>query len=134
MIAFAFGLVHGFGFAFALQETLQLAGSHLVSSLLAFNVGVELGQLLVLVIAVPLLAVAFRFVVAERIGVIIASALVTHTAWHWMIDRGGVLGEYAWSLRDPATVASLLRLAMVVVAAAGVAWLVRVWSSKGAAR
>ena len=53
IIAFAFGLVHGFGFSFALQETLQFAGSHLVTSLLAFNVGVELGQLLVLVAARP---------------------------------------------------------------------------------
>ena len=50
MIAFAFGLVHGFGFSFALQETLQFAGSHLVTSLVSFNVGVELGQLLVLAI------------------------------------------------------------------------------------
>ena len=51
IIAFAFGLVHGFGFSFALRETLQFAGSHLVTSLLAFNVGVELGQLLVLAAA-----------------------------------------------------------------------------------
>ena len=48
MLAFAFGLVHGFGFSFALRETLQFAGAHLVTSLLSFNVGVELGQLLVL--------------------------------------------------------------------------------------
>ena len=51
MVAFGFGLVHGFGFSFALRETLQFAGSHLLTSLLAFNVGVELGQLLVLVAA-----------------------------------------------------------------------------------
>ena len=44
MIAFGFGLVHGFGFSFALRETLQFAGSHLVTSLLAFNLGVEIGQ------------------------------------------------------------------------------------------
>ena len=48
MIAFGFGLVHGFGFSFALKETLQFAGSHLLTSLLGFNIGVELGQLLVL--------------------------------------------------------------------------------------
>ena len=46
VITFAFGLVHGFGFSFALRETLQFAGEHLLTSLLAFNVGVELGQLL----------------------------------------------------------------------------------------
>ena len=55
VIAFAFGLVHGFGFSFALGETLQFAGSHLVTSLVAFNVGVELGQILVLALLVPAL-------------------------------------------------------------------------------
>jgi hypothetical protein len=44
IIAFFFGLVHGFGFSFALKETLQFAGTHLVTSLLAFNVGVEPGS------------------------------------------------------------------------------------------
>ena len=43
-----------------LEHTLQFAGSHLLTSLLAFNVGVELGQLLVLVILVPLLNLLFR--------------------------------------------------------------------------
>ena len=63
LIAFAFGLVHGFGFSFALRETMQFAGSHLLTSLLSFNVGVELGQLLVLGVLVPTLAVVFRRVV-----------------------------------------------------------------------
>ena len=39
-----FGLVHGFGFSYGLQRGLQFAGSHLLVSLLAFNVGVEIGQ------------------------------------------------------------------------------------------
>ena len=69
IVAFAFGLVHGFGFSFALQDTLQFAGSHLVTSLVSFNVGVELGQLLVLAMLIPVLSLLFRFVVAERIGV-----------------------------------------------------------------
>src|SRR5581483_3396271 len=43
IITFGFGLVHGFGFSFALRETLQFAGSHLLASLLSFNLGVELG-------------------------------------------------------------------------------------------
>lgn len=91
MITFGFGLVHGFGFSFALHETLQFAGSHLVTSLLAFNVGVELGQILVLLVLVPLLALLFRYVVAERIGTIILSALIAHTGWHWMLERIEVL-------------------------------------------
>ena len=90
-VTFAFGLVHGFGFSFALRETLQFAGSHLLTSLLAFNVGVELGQLLVLVLLIPALALLFRYVVPERLGTIILSALVAHTAWHWMTERFGAL-------------------------------------------
>ena len=86
-IAFGFGLVHGFGFSFALRETLQFAGSHLLTSLLAFNVGVELGQLFVLALAVPALQLLFRYGVAERIGVIILSVLVAHTALHWTTER-----------------------------------------------
>ena len=94
IITFGFGLVHGFGFSFALHETLQFAGSHLVTSLLAFNVGVEIGQVLVLLVLVPLLGLLFRYGVAERVGTIILSALVAHTGWHWMVERWDVLRKF----------------------------------------
>jgi len=94
IITFGFGLVHGFGFSFALHETLQFAGSHLVASLLAFNVGVELGQILVLLILVPVLTLLFRHVVAERMGTIILSALIAHTGWHWLLERWEVLAKF----------------------------------------
>ena len=87
MLAFGFGLVHGFGFSFALKQTLQFAGDHLLTSLLSFNIGVELGQLLVLAVLIPALELLFRYVVAERMGTVILSALVAHTAWHWMMER-----------------------------------------------
>ena len=60
MITFGFGLVHGFGFSFALRETLQFAGSHLLASLVSFNIGVEIGQIFVLAMMVPALALLFR--------------------------------------------------------------------------
>ena len=94
MVAFGFGLVHGFGFSFALKETLQFAGRHLLTSLVSFNIGVELGQLLVLMALVPALDLLFRYVVAERIGTIILSALVAHTGWHWMTERWERLRQY----------------------------------------
>jgi hypothetical protein len=94
MMAFGFGLVHGFGFSFALRESLQFAGSHLLTSLLSFNLGVELGQLLVLFLLIPALQLLFRLAVAERMGTIILSALVAHTGWHWMVDRGRVLRQF----------------------------------------
>jgi hypothetical protein len=126
VLAFAFGLVHGFGFSFALRETLQFAGSHLVTSLLAFNVGVEIGQLLVLAALVPALQLLFRFVVAERMGIIILSALVAHTAWHWTAERWEQLRQFDWPALSPLTPAGGVRWLIALVLAAAVAWLVAV--------
>jgi hypothetical protein len=124
IITFAFGLVHGFGFSFALRQTLQFAGSHLLTSLLSFNVGVELGQLLVLLLLVPALETLFRFVVAERMGTIILSALVAHTGWHWMLERGDQLRRFPlqWPAVNAAMLASAMRWLMLVVALAGLVW------------
>jgi len=126
MVTFAFGLVHGFGFSFALRQTLQFAGSHLLTSLVSFNLGVELGQLLVLAVSIPLLNLLFRYVVAKRMGTIILSALVAHTAWHWMTDRWGNLRQFPlqWPVVNAAFLASAMRWAMVLVALAGLVWLV----------
>jgi hypothetical protein len=124
MIALGFGLVHGFGFSLALRQTLQFAGSHLLTSLLSFNIGVELGQLLVLVLLIPLLEALFRFVVAEHIGTIIISALVAHTAWHWMIERGERLRQFGWPTMNVALLATAIRWLMVIVVFAGVVWLI----------
>ena len=126
MVTFAFGLVHGFGFSFALRQTLQFAGSHLLTSLVSFNLGVELGQLLVLAISIPLLNLLFRYVVAERMGTIILSALVAHTAWHWMVDRWGNLRQFPFPrpVLNAAFLAAAMRWAMVAVALAGLVWLV----------
>ncbi len=124
MVTFGFGLIHGFGFSFLLRERLQFAGDHLVASLLAFNVGVEIGQLLVLLIAIPLLSLLFRFGVAERIGTILMSALVAHTAWHWATERGTTLLTYRFPEFTMTGVAAGLRLLMVIIAAAGLVWLV----------
>jgi hypothetical protein len=125
LVAFAFGLVHGFGFSFLLRESLQFAGAHVTSSLLAFNVGVELGQVFVLVLAVPVLEWLFRNVVAERVGTIILSALVAHTAWHWMTERGSTLGQYEYRLPviDFAFWANAARALMLLLIVAGFVWL-----------
>jgi hypothetical protein len=137
MITFGFGLVHGFGFSFALRQTLQFAGSHLLASLLSFNVGVELGQLLVLVLLIPLLHVFFRYAVAERTGTIILSALVAHTGWHWMIERWERLRQFpfAWPVLTAATLASAMRWLMAIMILAAVVWYVaKRWPLKFPAR
>lgn len=126
MIALAFGLVHGFGFSFALRQTLQFAGSHLLTSLLSFNIGVEVGQLLVLVLFIPVLELLFRYVVAERMGTIILSALVAHTGWHWMTERAERLRQFQfqWPTLTAASLVSILRSLMLLVVLAGVIWFV----------
>jgi hypothetical protein len=123
IIAFAFGLVHGFGFAYGLRELLQFAGSHLVTSLLAFNVGVELGQLAVLIALVPALSFLFRYIPA-RTGTILISLLVGHTAWHWLLERWERLSKFPWPSFDAASLASAIRWLMALLVLLGLAWLV----------
>jgi len=129
MIAFGFGLVHGFGFSFALRETLQFAGTHLLTSLLSFNIGVELGQLLVLLLLIPMLDALFRFVVAERMGTIILSALVAHTGWHWMIERADRLRRFQFQSPsiNSAVLAGAMRWLMLALILAALVWLLRAW-------
>jgi HupE / UreJ protein len=124
IIAFAFGLVHGFGFSFGLQRTLQFAGSHLLTSLVAFNAGVELGQLAVLVALVPALSLLFRYVVTERVGAIVASAFLAHTAWHWTLERADRLRRFEWPTVEPVIA---LRWTMIAAAIVMVALAVKTW-------
>lgn len=130
LITFGFGLVHGFGFSFALRETLQFAGSHLLTSLLSFNVGVEIGQVAVLLFLVPALSVLFRYVVAEKIGTILVSGLVAHTSWHWMSERAGQLSQFPIRLQLPVfdlgLLASAMRWGMLVLIITLLVWLLYV--------
>ncbi len=124
MVTFGFGLIHGFGFSFLFSETLQFAGGHLFSSLLAFNIGVELGQILVLLLVIPVLNLLFKYFVEERIGCILLSALLAHSAWHWMLDRGGQLSQfqYQWPALDAAFFASLMRWGMLIIVVVAALW------------
>lgn len=124
MVTFAFGLIHGFGFSFLFSDTLQFAGGHLFSSLLAFNVGVELGQILVLALVIPVLNILFRYFVKERIGSILLSALLAHSAWHWMLDRGDQLSQYQFQMPifDAVFFAGLMRWGMMTIVIVAVVW------------
>jgi hypothetical protein len=53
-LAFGFGLIHGFGFAGILSE-MRLDTAHMASSLISFNIGIEIGQLLIVSIAFPII-------------------------------------------------------------------------------
>lgn len=86
-LAFGFGLIHGFGFANVLID-LGLSSGALAVSLLAFNVGVELGQLAIVLVFLPIAFVLrgtsfYRWVVFAAGSVDIALLALA-----WMIERG----------------------------------------------
>jgi hydrogenase/urease accessory protein HupE len=88
-ITFAFGLVHGFGFATVLRE-LGLPADGLVQCLLAFNVGVELGQLTIAAACWPLLMWIAHQTWAHRARSVISWTLLAFgTAW--LIERAFAL-------------------------------------------
>jgi len=93
LVCTLFGLIHGFGFSFALHESMQFAGTHHVLSLLSFNLGVEAGQLLVLLLGVPV-AMWLATKAYARTLTIVLSALIAHLAWHWMEERWVIAAKF----------------------------------------
>ena len=125
LVTFGFGLIHGFGFSFLLTESMQFAGGYLLTALLSFNLGVEFGQLLVLCLVVPLLTLLFKKIPSEKVGIILLSALVAHSAWHWMAERFTALMEYdiRWPALDTAFYAALGEWGILMIVAASVLWI-----------
>jgi hypothetical protein len=122
-----FGLVHGFGFADALKEQLQFAGSYLLVSLLSFNVGIEIGQLAVLCVFVPALALLFRGRMSGRMGIIILSAIIANIAWQWMVQRGEALWQTPWPQLTMPAALTLARWVVALSLAVGAAKLLTKW-------
>jgi hypothetical protein len=86
MAAFAFGLIHGFGFAGALQD-LGLPANSLALSLFGFNLGVELGQLAIVAAFLPL-AFALRATWGYRSVVLGGGSLaIVSVAGVWLVER-----------------------------------------------
>ena len=119
LLAMAFGLVHGFAFSQGLQQELQFAGSHLLVALFAFNIGIEIGQVIALALMLPLLWLVMRYMLKGRIGSIILAALIAHVGWHWMTDRWDALAKTRWPSLDLANVTSVLFWAAGLALAAG---------------
>ena len=91
IITFAFGLVHGFGFANVLRE-LGLPTRGLVASLFAFNAGVEIGQVAIVALIFPLIAWLSQQSY-QRTVVLVVSAFIGLFGLGWFVER--VLGlEY----------------------------------------
>ena len=86
-IVFLFGLVHGMGFASVLGQ-LGLPRGSFLSSLLMFNLGVELGQITVILAAYFLLAKWFKDKPWYRSRIVIPlSVVITLIAFYWLIQR-----------------------------------------------
>ena len=84
------GLLHGLGFSFVLQNILQVTSPNIWQSLVAFNIGVELGQLLIVIGA------WFVFYLIGRLGAravkinrYLVASVCALTAFYWVIERGG---------------------------------------------
>lgn len=120
----ALGLVFGFAFALALLQDAQLAGGHPFASLAAFAAGLAAAEALVVALAVAALRLLFRVNLPERAGIIVVSALIAHTAWHWMTTRWALTTQYQIAPPEmtPAFFAAALRWMMVAVAMVGLTW------------
>jgi hydrogenase/urease accessory protein HupE len=87
-LAGGFGLLHGFGFAGALREAgLGQGGGAMAVSLFSFNAGVEVGQLAVVAVFLPMLFALRRLKVFERHGTPAMSGVVIILGGFWMIQR-----------------------------------------------
>lgn len=94
LFGLGFGLVHGFGFSFNLAQSLQYSGNHLATGVLGFNLGVEIGQFVVLIAVLPLLHLVRQYSKGERAVLILISIFVGHAALHWAQEYWNKLSIY----------------------------------------
>jgi hydrogenase/urease accessory protein HupE len=85
-ITFPFGLVHGFGFAGALQE-IAMPRADVPAALVLFNLGVEAGQLAVLALLLPLVLAARKRASFRERGVKVVSAAIVALGLVWFVSR-----------------------------------------------
>lgn len=118
LMAFGFGLFHGFGFAGLLSD-LGLDRSQRVASLLGFNVGIEIGQAVIILLVFPALFLARRTRVYER-AMYVASGLLAIVALGWAVERVLEAEIGVSQLIDP--LVAWPRAFFVVVIATAAAW------------
>ena len=114
--SFWFGIIHGFGFSFGLKESLQFAGDHLLVSLLAFNLGIELAQILFILVGLFCLRIFYARLEQQRAGMILLSAVIGHSALHWMMERGEILSKFPLPTFDVVFAISFMRALMLCLA------------------
>jgi hypothetical protein len=94
LVTFPFGLVHGFGFAGALRE-IDLPRAEIPAALVGFNAGVELGQIAVLLVLLPALALLRRFAGFGDRATKSSSAAIALAGVGWFVARVAPLARFA---------------------------------------
>ena len=88
MLTFAFGLIHGFGFASVLRDLgVGRGGEEIAVPLVTFNLGVEIGQVVVAAVVLPLVWQLRKNEKLVRRGVPALSALVAAAGLYWLVER-----------------------------------------------
>ena len=83
------GLLHGLGFSFVLHNILQVTSPNIWQSLLAFNIGVELGQVLIVIVAVLVFyLISLLGDRAAKINRYLIAGICASTALYWVVERG----------------------------------------------
>ena len=83
------GLLHGLGFSFVLQNILQVTSPNIWQSLLAFNIGVEIGQLVIVIVAFLVFYLISLF--GARVTIInryFVAGVCASISLYWMVERG----------------------------------------------
>jgi HupE / UreJ protein len=93
VVAFLFGLVHGFGFASVLTE-FGLPPDRKLVALVSFNVGVELGQLAIVAVFLPVLFFARRTIAYTKVVMPVGSLLISGVALIWLVERVTGMGNF----------------------------------------
>ena len=88
-LAFIFGLIHGFGFANVLLD-LGLPANAIVAALGGFNIGVELGQLVIVLVFLPLAWLLRRTFLYHWLVVVGGSIVIILIGTYWILERSGI--------------------------------------------
>jgi hypothetical protein len=86
MVAFFFGLIHGFGFASVLRD-LGLPRDNLLAALVSFNLGVEAGQLAIVAALLPLAFALRQTWLYRRLTLSAGSLVIVAVAGVWLFER-----------------------------------------------
>ena len=87
--AFIFGLIHGFGFANVLID-LGLPANAIVAALGGFNIGVELGQLVIVLVFLPLAWLLRSTFLYRWLVVVGGSIVIILIGTYWILERSGI--------------------------------------------